>query len=80
MKKFANFLVIFSLSVFSLGILLISCGESVEVSNLNQEDIAQEAIEDFENYRLKLTLLDSHRLEFPSPVELAKNYKETGIL
>lgn len=79
MKKFANFLVIFSLSVFSLGILLISCGESVEVTNLNQEDIAQEAIEDFENYRLKLTLLDSHRLEFPSPVELAKNYKETGI-
>ena len=79
MKKFINFLVVFSLSVFSLGVLLISCVESVEVSNLNQEDIAQEAIEDFENYRLKLTMLDSHRLEFPSPVELAKNYKKTGI-
>jgi hypothetical protein len=79
MKKFINFLVVFSISVFSLGVLLISCGESVEVSNLNQEDIAQEAIEDFENYRLKLTMLDSHRLEFPSPVELAKNYKKTGI-
>ena len=79
MKKFINFLVVFSISVFSLGVLLISCGESVEVSNLNQEDIAQEAIEDFENYRLKLTMLDRHRLEFPSPVELAKNYKKTGI-
>ena len=79
MKKFINLLVVFSLSVFSLGVLLISCGESVEVSNLNQEDIAQEAIEDFENYRLKLTMLDRHRLEFPSPVELAKNYKKTGI-
>ena len=79
MKKFINLLVVFSLSVFSLGVLLISCVESVEVSNLNQEDIAQEAIEDFENYRLKLTMLDSHRLEFPSPVELAKNYKKTGI-
>jgi hypothetical protein len=79
MKKFINLLVVFSLSVFSLGVLLISCVESVEVSNLNQEDIAQEAIEDFENYRLKLTMLDRHRLEFPSPVELAKNYKKTGI-
>ena len=50
MKKFINLLVVFSLSVFSLGVLLISCVESVEVSNLNQEDIAQEAIEDFGTY------------------------------
>ena len=79
MKKTVNYLLIFSLSVFGCGGFLGSCGDSVELASLNQEDIAQEAIEDFENYRLKLTLLDSHRLEFPSPVELAANYKNTGI-
>lgn len=46
---------------------------------VNTEEIAQEAIEDFENYRLKLNLMDSHVLEFPSPVELAANYKNSGM-
>lgn len=46
---------------------------------INADDLAQEAIEDFENYRLKLNLIDSHVLEFPSPVEMAANYKKSGM-
>ncbi|MDA9938207.1 hypothetical protein N9D34_01175 [Salibacteraceae bacterium] len=79
MGKVSNYFLVLLTSAFFCSGILISCEESVEVVSVNEEDIAQEAIEDFENYRLKLTLLDSHRLEFPSPVELAKNYKNTGI-
>lgn len=72
----------FRLSKLALIVILTtftSCEETVEKDVVNEEEVAQEAIEDFENYRLKLTLLDSHKLEFPSPVELAKNYKNAGI-
>lgn len=62
-----------------LSLIITSCSEDNSNEVVNQDVLAQEAIEDFENYRLKLTLLDSHKLEFPSPVELAQNYKKTGI-
>lgn len=79
MKKAIKYTITYFVSIIFLLGILISCDNTDEEPVINQEDIAQEAIEDFENYRLRLTLLDSHKLEFPSPVELAQNYKNTGI-
>ncbi|MBD79566.1 MAG: hypothetical protein CL840_11665 [Crocinitomicaceae bacterium] len=68
------------LAILIVTISLPSCGEGGNSTyNINTEDLAQEAIEDFENYRLKITLVDSQVLEFPSPVELAQNYKNSGM-
>ncbi|UTW62510.1 hypothetical protein KFE98_21345 [bacterium SCSIO 12741] len=77
MKKTTTIATLFTgLIVFTLH----SCQEDQQKGiSINEEEIAQEAIEDFENYRLKLNLVDSHYLEFPSPVELASNYKNSGI-
>ncbi|MGB0390260.1 MAG: hypothetical protein ACPGD5_01740 [Salibacteraceae bacterium] len=68
-------------SLIVVSLLFSSCSSDSATSNevSNTEEIAEEAIEDFENYRLKLNLIDSHVLEFPSPVELAANYKNTGM-
>jgi hypothetical protein len=59
--------------------LVYSCQGVKDKTNLDHDQIAEEAIEDFENYRLKLNLEDSNVLEFPSPVELASNYKNSGM-
>lgn len=64
---------LFSLSIF------ISCDDSDIPEGINTEEIAEEAIEDFENYRLKLNLEDSAVLEFPTPVEIATSYKKSGM-
>ncbi len=79
MKKTVKSKSLFTLILFGFSALLFGCDNTVEKAPVNEDQLAQEAIEDFENYRLKLTLLDSHKLEFPSPVELAQNYKNTGI-
>jgi hypothetical protein len=62
-----------------LGLSLVSCSGIKDNTNLDHDQIADEAIEDFEKYRLKLNLEDSNVLEFPSPVELATNYKKSGM-
>jgi len=77
---FVQFMRITSFITFLLAIFILSSCEEREVAyNINTENLAQEAIEDFENYRLKLTLIDSQVLEFPSPIELAQNYKTSGM-
>lgn len=47
--------------------------------SIDHDEIAQEAIEDYESYRLRINLMDSSVFEFPSPVELAQSYKASGI-
>ena len=60
--------------------LIQACENDTSTTEVEQiEDIAQEAIEDYENYRLKINLMDSSIFEFPSPVELAQSYKASGI-
>ena len=59
--------------------VLCSCDENNVDYEVNTEGIAQEAIEDFENFKLKINLIDSQVLEFPSPIELAQNYKNSGM-
>lgn len=71
----------FFASIIFGSFIFFSCSDDSAADNQvsNTEKIAEEAIEDFENYRLKLNLIDSHVLEFPSPVELAANYKNSGM-
>lgn len=64
-----------------LGLLTITqaCSTTTDDIEIDHNELAQKAIEDYESYRLRLNLQDSHQLEFPSPVELAKSYKGSGI-
>lgn len=66
-------------SLFCFLFFFSSCNEDRTKYEIDTEHLEQEAIEDFENYRLKITLVDSQVLEFPSPIELAKNYKNSGM-
>lgn len=60
--------------------IIYGCGLGhTEPKEIDHEAIAQEAIEDYENYRLKMNFADSNVLEFPSPIELARRYKNSGI-
>ena len=73
MKITSSFILLFAILTF------LSCKSDRLKTIVDAEQIAEEAIEDFENYRLKLNLEDSNVLEFPSPVELAANYKKSGM-
>ena len=66
--------------LLSATVVVFYACDSHEVDyDVNTEGIAQEAIEDFENFKLKINLIDSQVLEFPSPIELAQNYKNSGM-
>lgn len=69
----------FSILIIS-GLLFASCEQSMnKPDSIDHDEIAQEAIEDYESYRLRINLMDSSVFEFPSPVELAQSYKASGI-
>ena len=69
----------FSILIIS-GLLFTSCEQSMnKPDSIDHDEIAQEAIEDYESYRLRINLMDSSVFEFPSPVELAQSYKASGI-